>query len=164
MPSRTRRSIIASVTPGLVLTGSGCFGNRSTTAETSSPSESGPTIETTIDLVLPSASDVDEEPIQPLVFENLPRNERKILRTAHEERTYSVSYGGYEGLPDAEETDGLQSLIDRIRRRLASQTEAYREEHDADSVPEHVDAVYLEYGDEVYCIDLIDGDQKHYHC
>lgn len=173
MPSRTRRSVLTSILPGLVLVGTGCLGENSQTDETTSPSESGSTkspsesgltIETTIKLVLSSESVIDEEPIQPLVFEELPQNEREILQTAHDQQKYSVSYEKHEGIPDNEKTDGLQRLIDRILDRLSSQKETYREEHDTDSVPEHVDAVYLRYSGEIYCIDLVDGDKKHYHC
>lgn len=159
MPSHSRRSVLAGLSAGLLLIGAGCVSSRTET-DTRTPT-SAPTMETTIKLVMPSVADVDEKPVRPLRFADLPAGEREILRTAREEGEYSVEYGKHEGLPDDE--DALQSLVDRILARLESQKETYLDEHDADSVPDYVDAVYLDY-DRIYCIDLVDGDQRYYHC
>lgn len=155
MPRHTRRAVLASLTTGPLAVGAGCVSSDSETPTATS----GPTMKTTVKLVMPSVADLDEKPVQPLRFEDLPAAEQEILRTAREEGEYSVSYGKYEGLPD----DALRSLVDRILDRLQSQEEMYLESHDADSVPDYVDAVYLDY-DRIYCIDLVDGDQQYYRC
>jgi len=123
-----------------------------------SPTER-PLLATTINLVTTSVP--DEEAIQPLAFADLPAAEQRILRTAADEG-YEVRYAREEGIPDTEETEGLRSLIDRFLDRLNAQKAAYREAHD--DLPDYVDAVYLRQEGALYCLDIVDGDQKYYHC
>lgn len=160
MPSHSRRSVLAGISAGPLLVGAGCVSSRTET-DTRTPT-SAPTMETTIELVMPSVTGIEEKPVRPLRFEDLPAGEREILRTAREEGEYSVEYGKHEGLPDDEEP--VRSLVDRILARFDSQEETYLQNHDDESVPDYVDAVYLDYDDRIYCIDLVDGDQEYYHC
>lgn len=122
------------------------------------------TSETRIELVPVGLSDEEREQVTPLSFESLPADERRLLREAAD-GGFSVSYGQSAYPTDGGRTAGLSSLIRRVVDRLARQTDSYESTHGADAaVPSHVSAVYVRYEGDLYCLDVVDGDQRYYHC
>lgn len=109
-------------------------------------------------------TETQRKQITPLSFESLPADERRIV-TAAADGGFSVSYGRSEYPTDGGRTAGLSSLMSRVVDRLNRQTEAYKTNHTAvANAPPHVDAVYVRYEGELSCLDIVDGDQKYYHC
>lgn len=122
------------------------------------------TWETQIDPIRVSLSETEREQVEPLSFESLPAAERRIVAAAVDDG-FSVSYGRRQPVPDSGRAAGLPSLIDRISDRLHRQIEAYESTRRTDTeVPSHVDAVYVRYEGELYCLDIILGDAKPYSC
>jgi hypothetical protein len=122
------------------------------------------TWETQIDPIRVSLSETEREQVEPLSFESLPAEERRIVAAAVDDG-FSVSYGRRRPVPDSGRAAGLPSLIDRISDRLQRQIEAYESTRGTDTkVPPHVDAVYVRYEGALYCLDIILGDAKPYSC
>lgn len=131
--------------------------------DTPTPTEAV-TYATRIELLPVSLAADEREQVTPLSFESLPAEERRILREAAD-GGFSVSYGRSEYPTDGGRTAGLASLIRRVVDRLARQTDSYESAHGADAaVPSHVSAVYVRYRGDLYCLAVVDGDQKYYHC
>ncbi|ERH12443.1 MAG: hypothetical protein J07HB67_01462 [halophilic archaeon J07HB67] len=104
-------------------------------------------------------SAAEREQIEPLSLESLPADERRII-VAAADGGFSVSYGRFEYPTDGGRTAGLSSLMDRVVDRLNDQIRTYESE----TPPSHVSAVYVRYEGQLYCLDVVDGDQKYYHC
>lgn len=118
-----------------------------------------------IDLVPVTLSDEEREHVDPLSLESLPAEERRVVREAADvDGAFSVSYGRGQTRP---EVTGLSSLIDRVLARLNYQERTYERENPtatAANPPSYVSAVYVRYEGHLYCLDVVDGDQKYYHC
>lgn len=160
----TRRSALRVTTSILTATAAGCASDTTETDGDDSPTETKLTHEKIIDLVSPSVTNIDDKPVRPLDYEALPRDEQRIIESAHGPGDYSVTYKQGEGPPETGKAAGLQSLINRIVDRLTKQQQQYRSNNSSDSVPEYVHAVYVRYDGKVYCIELFDADTKYYHC
>jgi|GEM_PF-2518752 len=158
---RTRRGLVGAVLCGALTAGCASRGDGSG----STPRET-PTLETRIELHSVVLSAAEREQIEPLSFESLPADERRIIAAAAD-GGFSVSYGRSEYPTDGGRTAGLSSLISRVVDRLNDQTRTYESENPtatAANPPSHVSAVYVRYEGQLYCLDVVDGDQKYYHC
>ncbi|UIP00620.1 hypothetical protein Hbl1158_04465 [Halobaculum sp. CBA1158] len=132
---------------------------------TESPTQTTfPTSETSIRLNQVQLSDEERSNIDPVRYDLLSSNKKEILDYAITGYEYKVEYPAQQGIPETDRTAGLQELINQIIDRLSQQTTAYEEENPDTPVPDYVSAVYLRYQNTVYCIDLLDGDQRYYLC
>lgn len=123
-------------------------------------------LETRIELLPVDLSEAERGQVEPLSVESLPAEERRIVAEAAD-GGFSVSYGRYEYPTDGGRTAGLSSLVDRVLGRLDHQLRVYEIENPtatAANPPSHVSAVYVRYEGRLYCLDVVDGDQKYYHC
>lgn len=152
---RTRRQLLGAVcacslTAGCVLDD----GGRETSAARTVRRE------TTIELVAVALSERERTHVSPLVADDLPTDERRILAAAAD-GGFTVRDGRNEYPTDGGRTAGLQSLIDRALDRLEHQRTAWDE---TASPSPSVDAVYVRYDGDLYCLSLVDGDQRYYTC